>query len=490
MNPRLILRKTKIVATIGPASDELITLKAMINAGMNVARLNLSHGDFDDHAQRLERIRRAAREMDVLIATMIDTRGMEVRSGVLNMDSVELKAGQTFRLYAQPREGDAGGVSISYPPLVDEVKVGCRVMVDDGLIELLAEEHESGALKCQVVVGGTLRARKSINVPESKLSLGFDDPESRQVLHAELKFAAEQDVDYIAASFIQGADDIHAIRAQLREFDARIPIIAKIESRSGVNNLDAIVATANGTMVARGDLGVELPLAEVPGSQKKIIHTTVYNGKPVITATQMLDSMERNPRPTRAEASDVANAILDGSSAVMLSGETAMGKYPVESVSTMSTLALKAESYLKDYGHLQKSQPNPTNRITEAVSQAAVSMASHLSAGAIISLTTSGFTSRLVSKHRPDCPIMAITESSLSARRLCMNWGVIPIQCPAGLPDRGKIAFAIARGIEAGYLLEDDLVISTAGFHELPGATDQIRVIKVETNPNNSNVGT
>jgi pyruvate kinase len=233
-------------------------------------------------------------------------------------------------------------------------------------------------------------------------------------------------------------------------------------------------------MVARGDLGVELPLAEVPGTQKKIIRATVFNGKPVITATQMLDSMERNPKPTRAEASDVANAILDGTSAVMLSGETAMGNYPVVAVRTMAALAVKAESYLKDYGHLQKIRPNPANVVTESVAQAAVSMAATLGAAAILSLTATGFTSRQVSKHRPDCPILAITTSPLAARRLSLNWGVMPLLCPDEQTDEAKIAFAIDRAKELGYLEPGDLVVATAGLHQRPGTTDQIRVIKVD----------
>lgn len=296
-------------------------------------------------------------------------------------------------------------------------------------------------------------------------------------LRREIAFAAEQGVDYLAASFIQSAADVHAIRRVLQERATEIPIIAKIENRSGVNNLEEIVIAANGTMVARGDLGVELPLAEVPGTQKKIIRTTVFNGKPVITATQMLDSMERNPKPTRAEASDVANAILDGSSAVMLSGETAIGKYPVEAVRTMAALAVKAESYLKDYGHLQKIMPDTANVITEAVSQAAVSMAANLGAAAIISLTTTGFTSRQISKHRPDCPILAITDSEQTARRLSMNWGVTPLLATGGKTDRDKIAIAITRAKELGYLRTGDLVVATAGLHDRPGTTDQIRVI-------------
>ncbi|HEY5789218.1 MAG TPA: pyruvate kinase [Gammaproteobacteria bacterium] len=473
-------RKTKIVATIGPACDDVATLKAMIAAGMNVARLNFSHGDVDEHARRLARVRQAADEAGVFIATMIDTRGIEVRTGVLAGGSVTLAAGSLFRLHATPGHGDADGVSVSYPRLAEEVLPGHAVLIDDGALELRAERREGDVLVCKVVVGGTLRSRKSINLPDSQLSLGFDDPEVHANLVDEITFAAQHGVEYIAASFVQSADDVHAIRRIQREHQARIPIIAKIESRRGVDNLDEIVAAANGTMVARGDLGVELPLAEVPGTQKMIIRTTVYNGKPVITATQMLDSMERNPKPTRAEASDVANAILDGSSAVMLSGETAMGKYPVEAVRTMATLALKAESYLKEYGYLQKSQPNPANVITEAVSQAAVSMAGTLGAAAIISLTTTGFTSRLVSKHRPDCPILAITESPLTARRLAMNWGVLPLLCPTGLPDREKFAFAMRQARELGYLRDGDLVVATAGFHQKPGTTDQIRVMQLE----------
>jgi len=480
MTSPLALRKTKIVATIGPACDDIATLKAMIHAGMNVARLNFSHGDVDEHARRLERVRRAAEEEEVFIATMIDTKGIEVRTGTLADTEVTLLPGAAFRLYTTARQGDADGVSVSYARLADEVHPGDPVLIDDGALELRAEQREDGALLCRVVVGGVLRPRKSINLPDSQISLGFDDPEVHANLVDEIDFAIRHEVDYIAASFVQSAEDVNAIRRIQREHDAKIPIIAKIESRQGVDKLDEIVTVANGTMVARGDLGVELPLAEVPGTQKMIIRTTVYNGKPVITATQMLDSMERNPRPTRAEASDVANAILDGSSAVMLSGETAMGRYPVETVATMATLALKAESYLGEYGYLQKSRPNPANVITEAVSQAAVSMAANLGAAAIISLTTTGFTSRLVSKHRPDCPILAITESPLAARRLAMNWGVLPMLCPPARTDREKFAFAMKQAKELGYLQDGDVVVATAGFHERPGTTDQIRVITLE----------
>ena len=481
MPSRRVLRKTKIVATIGPACDDDATLRAMIRAGTNVVRLNLSHGKFEDHARRMERARAAADELGVFIATMIDTRGIEIRSGTLAGGApVTLNPGDEFRLHAAARDGDARGVSVSYPGLVTEVLPAERILIDDGNIELEVLRQEPDALLCKVVVGGILSERKSINLPGTQLLLGLGDAAAQDTLRDELAFAARHEVDYIAASFVQRAEDIESMRAILREHGADIPIIAKIENRSGVENLEEIVAAADGTMVARGDLGVELPLADVPGTQKRIIRATVYSGKPVITATQMLDSMERNPRPTRAEASDVANAILDGSSAVMLSGETAAGNYPIEAVSTMAALSLKAESYLRDYGHLQAIQPNPANVITDAVSQAAVSMAATLGAAAIISLTTTGFTSRQISKHRPDCPILAVTALPLTARRLAMNWGVTPLLCPESLSDREKIDFAIESARKLAHLHAGDLVVITAGYHQRPGTTDQIRVIKLD----------
>lgn len=479
MSARLALRKTKIVATIGPACDDTPTLRSMIDAGMNVARFNLSHGDFDEHARRIERTRRAAAEAGVFLAVMIDTRGIEIRTGELASDMVELAPGAEFRLHASERAGDASGVSVSYPGLLEALRPGAAVLIDDGLIELQVLRREADSLVCRVLIGGVLRSRKSVNLPDAHVPLRLGDPASQKNLREEMAFAAAQEVDYIAASFVQSAEDVHAIRALLSGHGASIPIIAKIENRRGVERLEEIVAAANGTMVARGDLGVELPLAEVPGTQKTIIRATVSAGKPVITATQMLDSMERNPRPTRAEASDVANAILDGSSAVMLSGETAMGKYPVQAVKTMAAIALRAESYLRDYGHLQQIRPDRANAVTEAVAQAAVSMAANLKAAAIVSLTSSGFTSRQVSKHRPDCPILAITGSELAARRLSLNWGVTPLLCADERSDREKIDFAIARAKELGYLQTGDLIVATAGFHERPGATDQIRVITV-----------
>ena len=472
-------RKTKIIATIGPASDSPEILEAMIRAGMNVARLNLSHGTFAEHEERLERIRGIASRMGVQVAIMVDTRGIEIRTGKLDQGAAEIVSGGRFTLYTDGRVGDSSGVSVSNRSLPDEVKPGTPILLDDGAMELEVTAVESGSIQCRVIHGGLLRENKSVNLPETELALSSVSPEYREDVVKELTFAAENDVDYLAASFVQNAADIKRMREILLTQERVIPIIAKIENRAGLGNLEEIVEAADGVMVARGDLGVELPLAEVPGFQKKIIRTTVMNGKPVITATEMLASMERNPKPTRAEASDVANAILDGSSAVMLSGETAMGKYPVQAVKMMATLALRAESSLREYGYLQKILPNPSNRVTEAIAQSAVSMAHDLAAAAIFSLTDTGFTSRLVSKLRPDCPILAVTRSRLVARRLAMNWGVTPIRYDGGGNDQAKLTFALDEARRMGYIREGDTVVVTSGYQQTAGGTDLIRVITI-----------
>jgi pyruvate kinase len=471
------LRKTKIVATIGPACDSIEMLKAMIEAGMNVARLNLSHGTHAEHKERIERIRVASSEANANIAIMIDTRGIEIRTGRMADGMAELLPGSEFRLYMDDTPGDASGVSVTYKRLHAEVNRGTQILLDDGAVELEVQAVEDGLIRCRIVHGGRLGDSKSVNLPNTKLAVSAVSPEYRDDVVKEMRFAAENDVDYVAASFIQSADDVNKMREILLEREVNIPIIAKIENKAGVANLEAIVETADGIMVARGDLGVELPLADVPSTQKKIIRTTVTNGKPVITATQMLASMEHNPKPTRAEASDVANAILDGTSAVMLSGESAVGKYPVEAVKTMAAIAMRAESSLGEYGYLQKILPHPSNVVTQAVSQAATGMAKHLNAAAIFSLTETGFTSRLISRYRPECPILAITASRLVARKLSMNWGVIPILYEGARSDEAKIEFAIERARALGYVSAGDIIVATAGHRQEAGGTDLIRVI-------------
>jgi pyruvate kinase len=471
------VRKTKIVATIGPSCQSPEMLRAMIDAGMNVARLNLSHGTHEAHSDQITRLRVAASQVHTNIAIMIDTRGIEIRTGKLNTESVDLVPGETFSLNNEDRVGDISGVSITYRKLFEEVRQGTPILLDDGAIELEVTATGEGVIDCRVIHGGRLGHSKSVNLPETKLALSAVSPENRDDIVKELNFAAENDVDYIAASFIQSADDIHKMREILDEREVYIPIIAKIENRAGVANMEEIVEAADGIMVARGDLGVELPLADVPSAQKHIIRTTVSNGKPVITATQMLATMEHNPKPTRAEASDVANAILDGTSAVMLSGETAVGKYPLEAVRTLSTIAMRAEASLSEYGYLQKIKPHPANVVTESIGQASVGMAANLKAAAIICLTETGFTSRLISKYRPDCPILAITSSQLVARKLSMNWGVIA-QLYQGEPDDdARIEFAISAIKELGYADNEDTLIVTAGHHQQAGGTDLIRVI-------------
>jgi pyruvate kinase len=470
-------RKTKIIATIGPACDEVEMLKDMIQSGMNVARLNLSHGNFEEHGARVECIREAATAAGSRVAIMIDTRGIEIRTGLLLNNYVNLSRGAGFVLRTDGKTGDERGVSVSYPKLPSEVSVGDVILLDDGAIELEVQSATDHDISCRVVHGGMLGNTKGVNLPGTTLSITAVGPENRADFVREIEFAKMHDVDYIAASFIQSGDDITRMREILAEKNIDTPIIAKIENKTGVDHMDDIVAAADGMMVARGDLGVELPFGEVPGTQKRMIRTTVMAGKPVITATQMLASMENNPRPTRAEASDVANAILDGSSAIMLSGETAAGKYPVEAVKTMHSLALTTEACLDEYGYLQKIPFHSANVVTEAISGAVATMAKDLEAAAIISLTETGFTSRLISKHRPECPIVAITSSESAARRLSMNWGVAAVLYNGESDDQAKIEFASECVQQMGFAQAGDSIIVTAGLAQRSGGTDMIRVI-------------
>ncbi|MEE2983336.1 MAG: pyruvate kinase [Pseudomonadota bacterium] len=476
MNIRHRLQKTKIIATIGPACDDEAVLRDMIVEGVNVARLNLSHGDFEQNAERITRVRRAADAVGVNLAIMVDTRGREIRTGKLEGGSVPLAPGHKFTLYTDERLGNAEGVAVSHATLHDHVSLRDRVLLDDGLISLSVTGISLGEIRCRVENGGTLHDRKGVNLPDNANIFESIDSD----VGGDLEFVAAQEAEYVAASFIRDAADIERLRSKLTELGADTPIIAKIESRDGVKNLDEIIAVADGTMVARGDLGVELDLAQGPTIQKRIIRSTVTNGKPVITATQMLDSMERNPRPTRAEVSDVANAILDGTSAVMLSGETAVGAYPVESVRTMVRLAREAEAGLREFGHLQQILPHPANVVTEAVAQASITMANHLEAVAIIALTETGFTSRLISKYRPNCPILAVTSSHRVVRRLAMNWGVLAMHYEGDGTDDDKLAFATDRAKASGYARLGDIIVATAGSQRQAGSTDLIRVLTVE----------
>ena len=446
----------------------------MIAAGMNVARLNMSHGDEASHAATVASIREAAAAAEATVAIMVDTRGREIRSGKVEGDQVLLDAEQAFTIYADERVGDTSGVSISLHSLYRHAKAGHRVLIDDGQIELQVESVEDEKVRCRVITGDVLRNNKGVNLPDTPAAL--DDIEYDTT--RELQFAVDQQIDYLAASFVRNAAEVEGIAAQLRELGTEIPIIAKIENREGVQNIDQIIEAAAGIMVARGDLGVELDIGEGPTIQKRIIRATVANGKPVITATQMLDSMERNPRPTRAEASDVANAIFDGSSAVMLSGETASGSRPVEAVKTMVRLALEAEWSLREFGTLQQIKPNPSNEVTEAVAQASITMANHLNAAVIVALTETGFSARLISKYRPDCPILAVTSSSDVVHRLAMSWGIYGIIYDGDGSDEDRVDFAIAAARRLGQVESGDLIVMTAGSQRQAGSTNLISVVR------------
>ena len=448
----------------------------MIGAGMNVARLNMSHGDEASHAEVVARIREAADACQATVAIMVDTRGREIRSGKVKNDQVLLNAEQPFTLYADERIGDETGVSISLQSLDRHAQPGHRVLVDDGQLELRVVAVEPDRVHCRIESGGVLRNNKGVNLPDTAAALDDIDYDTAR----ELRFAVEQRVDYIAASFVRNAPEVRGIEKQLHELGVEIPIIAKIENRQGVDNIEEIIEAANGIMVARGDLGVELSMSEGPTIQKRIIRATVANGKPVITATQMLDSMERNPRPTRAEASDVANAIFDGSSAVMLSGETASGSRPVEAVKTMVKLALDAEQSLREFGTLQQIKPHPSNDVTEAVAQAAITMANHLNSATIIVMTETGFSARLVSKYRPDCPIIAITFTPEVMYRLTMSWGIYSFLYTGADSDDERLAFAIDTAKRLGQVDSGDIVILITGPSRQAGSTNMLQALTVD----------
>ena len=466
---------TKIVATIGPACEAPDALDAMIEAGMNAARINLSHGSHAEHAERIARVRAAAERRGVPLAVMIDTKGPEVRTAPVGGDPVRLFAGDAFQIHVDGRGATADGTSVTYTDLPREVDAGVTVLIDDGAIELRVVEVAAESVRCEVVRGGELGGRKSLHVQGVRLAL----PALSDADRDDLRFAVEQRVDWIAASFVRSGDDVKRIRETLHALGGDIPIIAKIEDPEGVANLDDIIDAADGTMVARGDLGVALPVAEVPLVQKRVIRATVSMGKPVITATQMLDSMERNARPTRAEATDVANAIFDGTSAVMLSGETARGRHPIESVRTMAELAREAERALGEYGDLQRMPPRAPRNVTEAVAGAAVALARELRAAAIVSLTETGLAARSLSRHRPACPIVAVTACPRVVRRLALSWGVAPLLHASEDDDEARIRVGAAHVAARGLARPGDLVVATAGVAHAEGSTNLIRVVPV-----------
>ncbi|CAG7635532.1 Pyruvate kinase [Paenibacillus solanacearum] len=454
------MRKTKIICTMGPSCDSVEVLKQLLEAGMNVARLNLAHGDIEEQRARIRSIRQASRETGIPVAIMLDIKGPEIRIGLLKEKSYELLAGDVLMLTTERIEGDASRISVSYAELPGDVSVDSSILLDDGLIELKVEQVEGTEIRCRIVNGGTIKSRKGVNLPGIRTSLpGVTERDVEHIL-----FGIEERIDMIAVSFVRRAEDILQIRDMLESRGAGyIQLISKIENQEGVEALDAILAASDGLMVARGDLGVEIPVEDVPLIQKQMIHKCNLVGKPVITATHMLDSMQVNPRPTRAEASDVANAVLDGTDVIMLSGETAAGKYPVESVQTMAAIAEKAESMIPYTELLAQKRALQKTDITEVVSQSAVGASLDLEAKAIITPTETGFTARMVSKYRPKAPIIAVTSHEEVLRRLCLVWGVIPVQGKRVDTTDEMFQSAVHSGSRLGLLEQGDLVVVTAG---------------------------
>ncbi|UTR15585.1 pyruvate kinase [Salipaludibacillus sp. LMS25] len=454
------MRKTKIVCTIGPASESKEKLTDIIKAGMNVARLNFSHGDYEEHGARIETIREAARETGENVALLLDTKGPEIRTQTLEGGEASLERGNTVRVSMTEVTGNKDLISVTYPGLINDVHVGSKLLLDDGLIELEVTEIKDNELVTEVLNSGVLKNKKGVNVPNVSVNLpGITEKDASDIV-----FGIEQGVDFIAASFVRRASDVLEIRELLEKHDAaHIQIIPKIENQEGVDNIDEILEVSDGLMVARGDLGVEIPAEDVPLVQKELIKKCNKLGKPVITATQMLDSMQRNPRPTRAEASDVANAIFDGTDAIMLSGETAAGLYPVESVQTMSNIALKTETALKYKDILRKRSKESEPTVTNAISESVTHTAQNLQAAAILTSTESGHTARMISKYRPEAKIVAITRNERVSRALALVWGVYTQVGPQVETTDEMLHLSVDEALKTNLVKNGDLVVITAG---------------------------
>lgn len=472
------MRKTKIICTIGPASESEERLKELILAGMNVARFNFSHGTHDEHQAKLERAVRAAKELGKPLATMMDTKGPEIRLKDFEGGKVYLEKGAIFRLTTDKIRGTAERASITYKNLKNDVSVGKTILVDDGLIELRVKEIDNTDIVCEVINGGNVSNHKGINVPGAVLSMPYVSDVDRD----DILFGVKMGYDFIAASFVRCREDIEEVKKLIADNGGRMKVIAKIESMQGVQNLDEILAVSDGIMVARGDLGVEVPLEEVPVLQKKLISKALTNGKIVITATQMLESMIKNPRPTRAEATDVANAIYDGTSAIMLSGESAAGDYPIEAVKTMSKIAERAEAAIDynlrllhrdcDYGIRED--------VTTAISHACCTTAMDLDATAIITVTMSGYTANRLSRYQPKCRIIGCTVDDVVYRQLSLLFGVTPLLIEEEENTDKLFEVAVKASLEAGLIQPGDRVVLTAGMPlGVAGNTNMIRVLEV-----------
>lgn len=471
------MRKTKIICTIGPASQSPEKIREMIEGGMNVCRCNFSHGSYEEQKTKMMTVVRISEEMGRPVATLIDTKGPEIRLRNFEEGKVLLEEGQKFTLTTRDVVGTKDIVSVTYENIVNDVVSGGSVLIDDGLIELAVEEVTETDIVCRVVNGGPVSDKKGVNLPGANLSMPFISEQDR----SDILFGIDCGFDFIALSFVRSKEDVLEVRKMLDEKKSPMKIIAKIENMQGINNLDEILEVSDGIMVARGDMGVEVPMEDVPVIQKRMIRKAVAKGKHVITATQMLESMTKNPRPTRAETTDVANAIFDGTTAIMLSGESANGKYPVEAVKTMSKIAERAEKDIDYNKLLRKIHDKGEQDITAAISHATCTIASDLNAAAIITVTMSGFTAEKVSRFKPSCPIICCSVNPRVCRQAALLWGVTPLLIEKQSTAEDLFKEALWAAEKAGKIKKGDKVVVTAGVPlGVSGNTNMIRVVEVQ----------
>ena len=467
------MRKTKIICTLGPSTDKDGVLRELVANGMNVARFNFSHGSYEEHKGRLDNLKAIRAELGKPVAALLDTKGPEIRLKEFKNGVEMLEAGQTFTLTTREVEGTKEICSITYKDLPQDVHEGGTIMLDDGLIKLRITNVTDTDITCEVLNSGKIKNKKGVNVPGVHLSMPYLSQRDRD----DIIFGVQQGFDFIAASFVRTAQDVYDIRNLLNEYDSNIRIIAKIENREGVNNIDSILAAADAVMVARGDLGVEIDFTELPGIQKSVIDRSFSFGKPIVTATQMLDSMMVNPRPTRAEISDVANAIYDGTSAIMLSGETAAGAYPVEALKTMSAIAERTENEVHYRDNRLVDAGNGQISVSDATAHAACLTAKDVNASAIVTVSESGNTARLLSKYRPAQPIIACVMNEQVQRQLAISWGVTPVMMPPAHSTDELIEMSTSLAKENGYLHDGELAVVTAGVPVgVSGTTNMIKI--------------
>ena len=470
------MRKTKIICTIGPASQSEEKLRELMLAGMNVARFNFSHGDHEEQHGKYDRMRKVSKELNLPIAALLDTKGPEIRLRDFEGGKVMLEAGQKFTLTTKEIMGTNEIASITYKELIHDISAGTTILIDDGLIEMTVEEITDTDIICNVVNGGPVSNHKGVNVPGAELSMPYISESDKN----DILFGVELGFDIIAASFVRNKEDVLEVRKILDERNSKMMIISKIENMQGIKNLDEFIEVSDGIMVARGDMGGEVPLEEVHVLQKQIIKKAVAKGKQVITATQMLESMMHNPRPTRAETTDIANAIYDGTTAIMLSGESAQGQYPVEAVQTMARIAERTEEDIDFAGRLKKREVPGDGNITTAISHATCTLAADLNVKAIICVTMSGFTASMISRFKPSCPIIGCTVKRLVWRQLNLQWGVMPLLIQEENTAEDLFHAAIDAAVDAGYIVKGDKIIITAGMPlGISGKTNQLRVVEV-----------